>query len=106
MALIAAALFGGAIAALVAAIVGIPLMRLSGHYVAVATMGFLVIVNAVAVNLDSVTRGSRGLGSIPGLSKIWLVYLFVALAVYAAWRIRRSPFGRAMFAQRENLAAA
>jgi branched-chain amino acid transport system permease protein len=106
MALIAAALFGGLVATVVATIVGIPLMRLSGHYVAVATMGFLVITNAVAINLDSVTRGSRGLGSIPGLAKIWLVYLFVACAVYVAWRIRRSAYGRAMFAQRENLAAA
>jgi len=106
LALVLAALVGGLIAAGVATLVGIPLMRLSGHYVAVATMGFLVIVNAVAINLDSITRGSRGLGSIPGLSKIWLVYLFVALTVYVAWRIRSSPYGRAMRAQRENLAAA
>jgi branched-chain amino acid transport system permease protein len=106
LAVVVAALVAGLIAAGVATIVGIPLMRLSGHYVAVATMGFLVIVNAVAINLDSVTRGSRGLGSIPALSKIWLVYLFVALAVYVAWRIRGSPYGRAMRAQRENLAAA
>jgi branched-chain amino acid transport system permease protein len=106
LAVVVAALVAGLIAAGVATIVGIPLMRLSGHYVAVATMGFLVIVNAVAINLDSVTRGSRGLGSIPALSKIWLVYLFVALTVYVAWRIRGSPYGRAMRAQRENLAAA
>jgi branched-chain amino acid transport system permease protein len=106
LALVVAALVGGLMAAGVATLVGIPLMRLNGHYVAVATMGFLVIVNAVAINLDSVTRGSRGLGSIPALSKIWLVYLFVALAVYVAWRIRSSPYGRAMRAQRENLAAA
>ena len=89
-----------------ALLVGIPLMRLSGHYVAVATLGFLVIVNAIAVNLDTVTRGSRGLGGIPALSKIWLVYLFVAVSVYVVWRIRRSPFGRAMLAQRENVSAA
>ena len=44
-------------------------MRLSGHYVSVATLGFLVIVNAIAINLDTVTRGSRGLGGIPSLSK-------------------------------------
>jgi branched-chain amino acid transport system permease protein len=106
LALVVAALAGGLLAALVAVLVGIPLMRLSGHYVAVATLGFLVIVNAIALNLDSVTRGARGLGSIPALSRIWIVYVFAAVAVYAVWRVRRSPFGRAMLAQRENVSAA
>jgi branched-chain amino acid transport system permease protein len=94
------------LAAGVALLVGVPLMRLNGHYVAVATMGFLVIVNAIAINLDSVTRGSRGLGNIPGLSRVWIVDLFGAIAVYVAWRVRNSPYGRAMLAQRENLSAA
>ena len=39
-------------AALVAVLVGSPLMRLSGNYVAVATMGFLIIVHSIAVNWD------------------------------------------------------
>lgn len=106
LALVLAALAGAVLAAVVALLVGIPLMRLSGHYVAVATLGFLVICNSIAINLDTVTRGSRGLGGIPSLSKVWLVYVFVAVTVYVAWRIRRSPFGRAMLAQRENVAAA
>jgi branched-chain amino acid transport system permease protein len=106
LALLSAAFVGALFAAVVAVLVGIPLMRLNGNYVAVATMGFLVIVNAVAINLDTVTRGSRGLGSIPSLSRPWIVYLFVAIAAYVAWRIRASPYGRAMLAQRENVAAA
>lgn len=106
IALVVAACVGALLAAGVALLVGIPLMRLNGHYVAVATMGFLVIVNAVAINLDSVTRGSRGLGSIPALSRIWIVYLFVVIAVYTVWRLRASPYGRAMLAQRENVSAA
>ena len=106
LALVLAALAGALLAAIVALVVGIPLMRLSGQYVSVATLGFLVICNSIAINLDTVTRGSRGLGGIPSLSRIWLVYLFVALTVYVAWRIRRSPFGRAMLAQRENVSAA
>jgi branched-chain amino acid transport system permease protein len=81
LALLFAACVGALLAAGIAVVVGIPLMRLNGNYVAVATMGFLVIVNAVAINLDSVTRGSRGLGSIPGLTRVWIVYLFAALAV-------------------------
>src|SRR5581483_6328044 len=106
LALLIAGLAGALIASLIALLVGIPLMRLSGNYVAVATLGFLVIVNAIAINLDTVTRGTRGLGSIPELSTIWFVYLFVAISVYVTWRILRSPYGRAMLAQRENLSAA
>jgi branched-chain amino acid transport system permease protein len=106
LALLVAAIAGALLAAAVAVLVGVPLMRLSGQYVAVATLGFLVIVNAIALNLDSVTRGARGLGSIPSLSRIWIVYVFAAVAVYAIWRIRSSPFGRAMLAQRDNVAAA
>ncbi len=105
-ALLLACLVGGGIAALVAAVVGAPLMRLSGHYVAVATMGFLIIVNSVAVNWDTVTRGARGLSAIPTLTNAWVAYAWAVLAVYVAWRLRVSPFGRAMIASRENLIAA
>ena len=35
-------------------------MRLSGNYVAVATMGFLIIVHSIAVNWDEVTRARVG----------------------------------------------
>ena len=65
VALLFACIISGLVAALVGALVGAPLMRLSGHYVAVATMGFLIIVHSIAVNWDEVTRGARGLSQIP-----------------------------------------
>ena len=64
-ALLFACIVSGLVAALVGALVGAPLMRLSGNYVAVATMGFLIIVHSIAVNWDEVTRGARGLSQIP-----------------------------------------
>jgi len=105
-ALLAACVAGGTVAAVVAGVVGAPLMRLSGHYVAVATMGFLIIVQAVAVNWDGVTRGARGLAQVPRDTNLWAAYGWAVVAVYAAWRLRASPFGRAMIASRENLIAA
>ena len=105
-ALLVACLAGGMVAAAVAVLVGAPLMRLSGHYVAVATMGFLIIVNSVAINWDTVTRGARGLSQIPNLTNAWVAYAWGLLTVYAAWRLRVSPYGRAMIASRENLIAA
>jgi len=106
LALLLACLAGGAVAALVATLVGLPLMRLSGHYVAVATMGFLIIVNAVLINWEEVTRGARGLNQIPGHTSPWVAYAWAVVTVYVALRLRSSPSGRAMIAQRENLLAA
>jgi branched-chain amino acid transport system permease protein len=105
-ALLLACLAGGAVAAIIAAIVGAPLMRLSGHYVAVATMGFLIIVYTIVVNWDQVTAGSRGLSQIPGYTNASIAFLWLAFTVYAAWRTRNGPYGRAMIASRENLLAA
>ena len=106
VALLVACLAGGGLAALVAAVVGAPLMRLSGHYVAVASMGFLIIVQAVAINWEGVTRGARGLSQIPGFTGLWVAYAWAVTTVYAVWRLRASTFGRAMIASRENLIAA
>ncbi len=105
-ALLVACLAGGGLAGLVAAVVGAPLMRLSGHYVAVATMGFLIIVQAVAINWEGVTRGARGLSQIPGFTGLWVAYAWAVVTIYAVWRLRASAFGRAMIASRENLIAA
>lgn len=106
LALTVVTLAGGIVAALVAVVVGAPMLRLSGHYVAVATMGFLIIVYTVIVNWDQVTAGSRGLSQIPGYTSSWSAAAWFALAVYVAWRIKNSPYGRSMVAARENLLAA
>ncbi len=104
-ALLFASIAGGLAAALIGALVGAPLMRLSGNYVAVATMGFLIIVHSVAVNWDDVTRGARGLSQIPTSTNPWVAYVWAAVAVYIALRLRNSPYGRAMIGSRENLIA-
>lgn len=106
LALLLACLAGGTLAAIVAALVGAPLMRLSGHYVAVATLGFLIIVNAVLTNWEDVTRGARGLNQIPGYTSSWTAYAWAIATIYVALRLRSSAYGRAMIAQRENAIAA
>ena len=68
-------------------------------------MGFLIIVHSIAVNWDEVTRGARGLSQIPTSTNPWVAYIWAAIAVYVALRLRNSPYGRAMIASRENLIA-
>jgi branched-chain amino acid transport system permease protein len=91
---------------LVALLVGLVLMRLSGHFVAVATLGFLVIVRVVLFNADNLTRGSRTFSNVTPYTNLWWVWGWALFTVYIVWRIKRSPYGRAMFAQREDQQAA
>src|SRR5688500_5664477 len=106
VALAVACVVGGVIATVVAVVVGYPLMRLSGNYVAVATMGFLIIVYTILIQWDGVTLGSRGLNPIPTYTNVWSAYGWALIAIYVAWRIGRSSFGRSMIASRANLIAA
>lgn len=104
--LLIATLCGVTLATVVAVLVSYPLMRLQGHYVAVATMGFLVVVHVVLLQWDSVTRGARGLSGIPSIDVYWTAWVWVILNIYTVWRIVRSPYGRGMIAVRENILAA
>ena len=101
-----AVLAGGLLAASIALLIGIPLMRLSGHYVAVATLGFLVIVHIVLINWTELTRGARTFSGVVSHTTLWWVAAWLVVTVYVVWRIVRSPYGRAMVAVRENEIAA
>jgi branched-chain amino acid transport system permease protein len=106
LALVFACVVGGIVSMVIAVVVGYPLMRLSGNYVAVATMGFLIIVYTILIRWDDVTLGSRGLNPIPTYTNVWSSYGWALIAIYAAWRLRRSSYGRSMIASRDNLIAA
>jgi branched-chain amino acid transport system permease protein len=101
-----ATLIAGALVALVALLVGLVLMRLSGHFVAVATLGFLVIVRVVLVNADTFTRGSRTFSNVTTYTSLWWVWAWALITLYVVWRLKFSPYGRAMLAQREDRLAA
>jgi branched-chain amino acid transport system permease protein len=103
---LAATIIAGVLVSVVAWLVGRVLMRLSGHFVAVATLGFLVIVRVLLFNADAFTRGSRTFSNVAPYTNLWWVWLWVIVVVYVVWRIKRSPYGRDMFAQREDRAAA
>jgi branched-chain amino acid transport system permease protein len=100
---LAATLIGALVAAVIAALVGSVVMRLSGSFVAVATLGFLIIVRVILFNLDDYTRGSRPLSNIPHLTDMWWTWAALVLVVYVVWRIKRSPWGRQMFAQKADV---
>jgi branched-chain amino acid transport system permease protein len=96
----------GLVCVVLAFLVGGPLMRLSGHFVSVATLGFLIIVNNVLINSDAYTRGARTFTGVPLETTLpWAMgWLLVGLIVLA--RIVYSPKGRAWRAVREDTIAA
>ena len=101
-----ALLLGGVFATIIAALIGFPVLRLKGHYLAVATLGFLIIVQVLITNLDKYTRGPLGLNGLPLLTNLWWVYLWVVITVYVCWKIKHSSLGRSMLSMRENPLAA
>lgn len=102
----AATVIGGILAAAAAVIVGVPVLRLRGHYLSVATLGLMVIVRVVANNWQTVTRGAKGINGLPAFTNIWWAYGWALLTIYVVWRLVHSPFGRAMMAVREDELAA
>src|SRR5262249_5283180 len=101
-----ATIAAGLICVVLAIVVGAPLMRLSGYFVSVATLGFLIIVNVVLINAVDFTRGARTFTGVPLETTLpwavaWLVLTLVILA-----RIVYSPLGRRYRAVREDTIAA
>ncbi len=52
----------------IANIIARPILKLKGHYLAMATLGFGIIIHIILVQTESLTGGPDGLGNIPGLS--------------------------------------
>src|SRR5262245_23979901 len=101
-----ALVIGGAAASLAAILVGWPVLRLRGHYLALATLGLTVIVQVAIINLVDYTRGALGLSGIPGLTNLWWIAGFLVLTVYVVHRLVHSRFGRALRAVRDDYVAA
>ena len=101
-----ATIIAGLFAMIIAVLVGYSLMRLSGPYVGVATMGFLIITRVVLINWDTITLGAKTFSGVPQYSDIWWVTGWAIFTIYIVWRIVHSSFGRRMIAVRDNEIAA
>ena len=90
------ALAGGMAApALVAFVIGKPTLRLSGVYLAMATLAFGEVVRIFVLNTEDITGGALGLNGIPQSTQWWHVLASVGLSLLVLWRLRVSKVGRA-----------
>ncbi len=121
----------GILAACWGVLLGFPVLRLRGDYLAIVTLAFGEIIRLVIINWQSLTGGPNGISPIPrpsffgipltagedGLAArlgiefsptqriVFLFYLILALALLTNWvtiRLRRLPIGRAWEALRED----
>lgn len=100
------ALLAGMLApALVAIPLGLPLLRLRGVFLAIATISFGEVVRIVALNW-SLTGGALGLGGIPQKTRFWQILLALGFGLYLFWRLRDSRLGYAFAAIRADEGAA
>jgi len=101
------ALAGGIAApTVVALLMGGPTLRLSGVYLAMATLGFGEVVRVLILNADALTGGALGLNAIPQLTQAWHVVAALVITLLILWRLRRSRIGRAFEAIKEDAVAA
>ena len=106
----------GLVAGLVGVLVGLPALRLSGHNLAIATMGMAFIIEEVLVRWESLTKGNMGLvvnpASILGFEfnnetrQYYLALAVLVLVMLGARNLLRSPLGRALVAIRDSEVAA
>jgi ABC-type branched-subunit amino acid transport system permease subunit len=104
--LLPAILLAGLAAGVVAFLVGLPVLRLQGHYLAGRHPRFDRDRAGLATNWTGLTRGGSGLNGIPRLTSVWWAFGMAAATFYIAWRLKFSSLGRAMMATRENALAA
>ena len=103
---VVALLLGGLLAALVAVLIGIPVLRLKSDYLAIATLGFSEIIRIVFTNAKSITNGALGIKSIPKMPTMWVFFGVMILSVAFIVLLINSSYGRAFKAIREDTIAA
>ncbi len=103
------------IAALTGIILGFPVLRLRGDYLAIVTLGFGEIIRILIRSdmLSGFTGGPQGIRDIAGPSifgyslatdrgYMWLIILSIVLAIFVTIRLQESRVGRAWIAMRED----
>ena len=94
------------LAAFVAGIIGTPVLRLRGDYLAIATLGFSEIIRIVITNATSITNGALGIKNIPPLNDVRYIFMAAAISYVLITLLLNSSYGRAFKAIREDEIAA
>lgn len=106
--IIVAMLIGGVVAAIFGFLIGVPVLRLQGDYLAIVTLAFGEIIKSV-LNSMTFTNGPKGLSKIPLISNYQhytLVFIVTVITILVISNIVDSRHGRAVCSVRDNYIAA
>jgi branched-chain amino acid transport system permease protein len=103
-------LLAGLLSGIIAIALGIPVLRLRGIYLAIATIAFVEIFRVVALNLE-ITGGAVGIFGIPQpfnspVEYLWLALPLLGVSMLFLYSLERMKIGRALVALREDELAA
>jgi branched-chain amino acid transport system permease protein len=103
-------LVAGLVSGVLAVILGVPVLRLRGIYLAIATIAFVEVLRVLALNLE-ITGGAIGVFAIPQpfdsqLGYLWIVLPLLISTMAFAYRLEKIQVGRVMRAIREDELAA
>ncbi|MGL1861768.1 MAG: branched-chain amino acid ABC transporter permease [Pseudodesulfovibrio sp.] len=107
---------GAVLGTLLGIVLGFPVLRLRGDYLAIVTLGFGEIIRLVLENWGDITMGPSGISNIsrPGFfgmkmtivdSTIYMYYIMIGLVIFTIFcvnRLQNSRIGRAWLALRED----
>ena len=99
-------LAAGLIAAFFGWLIALPVLRLGGDYLGIATLGFAEIIRILITNLTPLTNGSLGLKGIPAHTTLWMSYGCLAVVLFCTVCMMRSNFGNVLRAVRDDEIAA
>ncbi len=102
---ILALLIGGITSGFFGLLVGIPVLKLKGDYLAIVTLAFGEIVRSVLINL-SITGGASGLKGVPQDSSFLGGFILVMITLVIITNLTNSKDGRAIMSIRDNKIAA
>lgn len=98
-------ILGGTVAAVFGVIIGVPVLRLKGDYLAIVTLAFGEIIRSI-VNFLGITGGAKGLSGISRYSNYTWVYIIVIITLVLITNLVNSRYGRAIKTVRDNYIAA
>lgn len=100
-----AMLVGGFFAAVAGLVVGIPVLRLKGDYLAIVTLAFGEIIRSIVINLG-ITGGAAGLKGTPQDAGFVSSFVVVIITLFLIINLTNSKHGRAIMSLRDNRIAA
>ena len=99
-------ILAGIIAAVFGLLVAIPVLRLGGDYLGIATLGFAEIIRILITNATRLTNGSLGIKGIPAYTDLFMSWGCLAVILLCTVCMLNSNFGNVLRAVRDDEVAA